>query len=452
MKRKNMTRTALVTSIIALMLCVSMLVGATFAWFTDSVVSAGNKIQSGTLDIELYELTSDGWNDISKSNKALFDYDLWEPGYTDVTVLKVENKGTLALKWAAYVTPVSAETVSILADVIDVYVLEGAIAAPASFAEVKSNYVRVGTLKEFMAGFATNTVGTLEAGEFATLGVALHMQEEAGNEYQGLALGSEFDIRIVATQETFEKDSFDDLYDADAAYPTVVANAAELKAALAAGGNVKLDANVKLDKNDTITVAAGQDVTLDLNGHTITTTASNSATHVDAILVKGNLTVKNGTVDGKFVGENMGWNGGYNVFDVTAGGVLNLENVIVNASGTDMNFCVHLNNWGEVTLNANNCKFNSTYCGVRVFNSGFDMNNITIKNSTLTGATRAFWVHNYIGDLDSSQHSDEAINARLNLNIYNNNNTFSVTGTPTSPIRYGFNTTVYYNADGTVCA
>ena len=35
MKRKNLTRNALFTSIISLLLCVSMLVGTTFAWFTD---------------------------------------------------------------------------------------------------------------------------------------------------------------------------------------------------------------------------------------------------------------------------------------------------------------------------------------------------------------------------------------------------------------------------------
>ena len=151
----------------------------------------------------------------------------------------------------------------------------------------------------------------------------------------------------------------------------------------------------------------------------------------------------------KHTGTNMAWNGATTVIDVTAGGVLNLDGVTVqNLGGTDMNFAVHMNNWGEVTLNADNCTFDATYCGVRVFNSGYDMNNVKITNSKLTGATRAFWVHNYLGDLDSSKHSDEAIKARLNLDIYGNNNTFEITGTAKAPIRYGFGKTVYFNENG----
>ena len=54
MKRRNATRSALFTSIISLLLCVSMLVGTTFAWFTDEVVTGMNTIAAGNLDVELY--------------------------------------------------------------------------------------------------------------------------------------------------------------------------------------------------------------------------------------------------------------------------------------------------------------------------------------------------------------------------------------------------------------
>ena len=220
MKRRNATRNALFTSVICLLVCISMLVGTTFAWFTDSVTSSGNKIASGTLQIELYELDKDNnWNDITDSTAALFDYDLWEPGYTDATVLKVQNAGSLALNWAASLSAISPETISILADVIDVYVLEGADTFPASFEDIKGTYTRVGTLRDFITGFASNTVGKLDAGESATLGIALHMQEEADNEYQGLNLGSEFDIRIFATQLNKEPDTFGPDYDINSKYP-----------------------------------------------------------------------------------------------------------------------------------------------------------------------------------------------------------------------------------------
>ena len=232
--------------------------------------------------------------------------------------------------------------------------------------------------------------------------------------------------------------------------PTGVATAAELTAALTAGKDVYLTEDVTADADTTMVIGAGTDAALDLNGHTLSVENTRTATHNFFIDVKGGtLTVSDGTVAMKHTGANMGWNGATTVIDVTAGGVLNLEKVTVkNEGGTDMNFGVHLNNWGEVTLNANNCVFDATYCGVRVFNSGYDMNNVTIKNSTLKGATRAFWVHNYLGDLNSAQHSDEAIKARLNLDIYGNGNNFELTGTATSPIRYGFGTTVFFDENG----
>ena len=218
MKRKNAMRKALFSSVISLLLCVSMLVGTTFAWFTDEVTSSGNKIQSGSLDIELYELTEAGWNNIGDDKSPLFNWDKWEPGYTDFAVLKVENAGTLALKWAAMITPLTLENMTKLADVIDVYVIEGIDTLPENFGDIQT-WTHVGNLKTFMENFASNTQGTLLAGESATLGIALHMQETAGNEYQNLSLGTVFDISIFATQLTNESDAFGDQYDADAAYP-----------------------------------------------------------------------------------------------------------------------------------------------------------------------------------------------------------------------------------------
>lgn len=126
-----------------------------------------------------------------------------------------------------------------------------------------------------------------------------------------------------------------------------------------------------------------------------------------------------------------------------------MNNVVTeHLGGTDMNFAVHLNNWGEVTLTANNCEFLATYCGVRAFNSGYDNNNIKITNSKLTGATRAFWVHNYFGDFTDARHTEEAVIARLKIDIYNNNNTFEITGEAKSPIRYGFISPVYFDETG----
>ena len=229
MAKKTNTRSALISSMLSLFLCCTMLLGTTYAWFTDSVTSSGNKIMSGSLlvDLELLDKAGRGWHSIKTDAKPLFYNDLWEPGYTEIKLLKVENEGSLALKWKARFS--SKKELSILSDVIDVYVcayggLNDADAAGLSYPTTRNldGYVKVGTLREFVSTIEDTTNGTLEAGQSAYLGLALKMRESAGNEYQNLDLGGVFDIQILAAQCTAEDDSFDDQYDADAEYPAPV--------------------------------------------------------------------------------------------------------------------------------------------------------------------------------------------------------------------------------------
>ena len=101
MTKKYSTKKALMASALSLLLCFSMLIGTTFAWFTDSVTSANNIIKSGNLDVELY-YQAEGQTDWTKvtENTNVFKADtLWEPGHTEVVKLKVVNEGTLALKY-----------------------------------------------------------------------------------------------------------------------------------------------------------------------------------------------------------------------------------------------------------------------------------------------------------------------------------------------------------------
>ena len=288
MTKQKSTKRALLMSGLALLLCVSMLIGSTFAWFTDSVTSAGNKIQSGTLKLDLELLDKDtGWASIKESKAPIFNYDLWEPGYTDVKVLKVENEGSLALKW--YAKFISADTLSILADVIDVYVRPSAteIGYPAD--RNLDGYTKVGTVRDFVNNIEETTKGALTpkgtAGAISYLGIALKMREEAGNEYQGLTLGA-FDIMILATQETYESDSFDNQYDANAEFDKValpaknvtVTTPDEFKAALADAANGDREVNIDAtgvtlvptnDKATTVVIPSGVTVkgaTFDHNG------------------------------------------------------------------------------------------------------------------------------------------------------------------------------------------
>ena len=52
MKKSTMLRSLLMSGL-SVLLCVSMLMGSTFAWFTDTVESGINTIVAGNLDVEL---------------------------------------------------------------------------------------------------------------------------------------------------------------------------------------------------------------------------------------------------------------------------------------------------------------------------------------------------------------------------------------------------------------
>lgn len=222
MNKKYSTKRALIASILALCMCFTMLVGTTFAWFTDSVTSSGNVIKSGTLKVDLELLTEkdDGtteWVSIKDSQEPIFNYDKWEPGYMAVNVLKIQNEGSLALKWVAKF--VSEYDLTELADVIDVYVCTSARELPAS--RNLDDYAYAGTVADFVNKIEQTTYGSLDAGKEAYLGIALKMRETADNQYQNMNLGGAFDIMILATQETAEDDSFDSDYDKDAEFPSV---------------------------------------------------------------------------------------------------------------------------------------------------------------------------------------------------------------------------------------
>ncbi len=218
MTKNKSTKRALLASLLSLVLCVTMLVGTTFAWFTDSVTSLGNVIKSGNLDVEMY--WAEGKTDpadttwIDASTGAIFNSKLWEPGYTEVRHIKIANVGSLALKYQLHIA--ANGDVSELADVIDVYFLDPAQTVADRTA--LAGLTPVGTLTEVLAGMPGNASGELSANESDVITLALKMRENAGNEYQNKEIGSDFIVQLLATQLTEEKDSFDEQYDAGAEF------------------------------------------------------------------------------------------------------------------------------------------------------------------------------------------------------------------------------------------
>ena len=305
---------ALVLSFFTILMCLLLLIGSTFAWFSDNVVSSENKIESGDLilDLELLDKDTLTWSSIKEEKTPLFSNDKWEPGYTDVKVLKIENEGTLSLRWEAKLFGTS---LTALADVIDVYVLDFGIVDEGENIDYPSDrslvgYTRVGSLREFLNVFSANTKGVLGGGEAACLGIALKMQENAGNEYQGLSLGDDIDIKITATQASLEEDTFGSNYDEDIVLPLSADSPQSLKEAmLTRDAVITLERDIVVDSSTPaqwgsyMFVANGRNVTIDLNGHDIILDETTS-TNIQFLFTTANGGTLNIVGEGNLVSKN----------------------------------------------------------------------------------------------------------------------------------------------------
>ena len=287
MNSKN-TKRALVSSALAMLVCVAMLIGTTFAWFTDTASTSVNKIQSGSLDVDIVDANNvhiDTLNFI-KAEGGKDEAILWEPGCTyNLTPFKIVNNGTLALKYKVVVSGAVGDTD--LLKVIDfTYTTED------------------GT-------FDINAEGHLGAGASTKLiTMSGKMQETAGNDYMGKEVTG-ITITVVATQDTVENDSYNNTYDANAGYPVV--NAAELKESLVNGGTVAVNKDIKTDNiadNADSRVIISQPTTLNLDAKIISPdNMGNNNTNFCALIVDADTTI-NATANG---GIDTGVNGGYGI-------------------------------------------------------------------------------------------------------------------------------------------
>ena len=287
------TKKALLSSVLCIVLCLSMLVGTTFAWFTDSVTTGANKIQSGILKIDLQHVTENGSVSLKEhpDHEVISSDILWEPGYTALATLRIVNKGNLALK---YILSLNVEADAVnkkLAEVIDVYTLVGQMGEGRPDLTDTKTWNKVGSLYELITktGGAANGIllpkgATPKAGkedveivEAIETTFVLHMREDAGNEYQNLNLGAVY-MNLFATQYTYEEDSFDDQYDADQ-YDHYVMTFEDLKAAYAAGGSILVLNDIEW--KHMLTVEADKEIYLDLNGNKMTASDEMAASSND---------------------------------------------------------------------------------------------------------------------------------------------------------------------------
>ncbi len=283
MANSKTTKKALLSSALALTMCVAMLIATTFAWFTDTASTSVNKIQAGKLDVGLFYASGEddsgnttwenaegktlGWmQKTAADGKATMvttdGKPLWEPGCTyTLPELKIVNNGDLELKYKIGITGIDGDAK--LDEVIDWTMELGDVAED----------------KEAL-GKDHRLAAKPDSGESAsTFTISGHMKEEAGNEYQGLSIDG-ISITVYATQATGEYDSKSNTYDEDAEY--------NLKSATIMGTDgvtTTLESGKTYNIGNAIVTVNGQDITYTNNN------GEEKAQKVTITTESGNLTV-----------------------------------------------------------------------------------------------------------------------------------------------------------------
>lgn len=285
MSNSRNTKRSLLTSALAMLTCLTMLIGTTFAWFTDTATTAVNKIQSGTLKLSLEYWNGNDWvnaNNETLSFKKAAGHEaeevLWEPGCTyELPKLRISNEGNLALKYKIVITGINGSAK--LNQVIDWTM------------ELDNESFIMGSEHQLLAKAGE----TVDADELVIKG---HMQDTANNDYQHLEIEG-IGITVYATQASVESDSFGPEYD------------------LNADGTPTFD-NWYENSSTTATVTTGvatviQDKQVDPTVTAVVPADSTSATTLTLVKNKadgnGNITIETGTtaasVDVKLIDENQ---------------------------------------------------------------------------------------------------------------------------------------------------
>ena len=334
MTQSKRTKRALIASVLALVVCAAMLIGTTFAWFTDSVTSGRNTIVAGNLDVELEyatatEGTLGGWTSVNDATD-LFGDGLWEPGYAQVVYLRVRNAGTLALRYQLSMNILS-ETAGVnvngqtfnLSD----YLQYGAVLNQnVPFANRDAAMDAVTGPVALSTAYTSGEMHLEANAEPQYLALVVYMPKTVGNEanYRGDVVPTiELGVNLLATQDTVEEDSFDNLYDQDAWEE--VSDAAGLQAAISEGKTASLTQDIVLDS--TLPMSPSGETNIVLNGNELKTTSENTT-----MVENGEtLTVSGGSLS---IGEGMFADMAKSALQVTDGSTIRLLNVDYRAGGT----------------------------------------------------------------------------------------------------------------------
>ena len=327
---RTSVKRSLLVSAIALTLTAALLIGTTFAWFTSTAQTSVSEIQAGKLEVQIVDannantkLDTLSWQ--KSADAAQNEAVLWEPNVTYKTQpFKVKSAGNLALKYKLALSSPTGD--SVLLNNIEF-----------SIVDENNTAVSIDTFE----GQLTNTENL--SGTFVLQG---HMKKEAKNDCQGKTLNN-INITVTATQDTVENDSIGNTYDKDAEYPISVTTGDELQAVVS---NAKTPVNIVLANNITtnnFVIPADKDVTLDLNGRTVT----NDASHT--ILNQGHLTLTDSSADksGQIISckaDTAALRNGDNAVCVVESGTISRDGANGNTWHTVENFGTMTFNGGKV--------------------------------------------------------------------------------------------------------
>ena len=375
MSTKKATKRALLTSILAICMCLVMLIGSTFAWFTDTASTGVNQIKSGTLDVDI--IGTDGAS-LDKGTLTFVDKDkkaatLWEPGCTYLTQgFQIKNAGDLALKFKMAVTGVTGD-----ADLLKVIKFDVVTSWDKDVEGVD--------LANFTGKLLPKAAAPAKEGDTDQYYyIRGHMDENAGNDYMTKELEG-IAITVIATQDTVENDSFDNMYDNAAPLDfEPVTSVDEFKAAIDAGKNVKLMDNLSVtadqissEKTEDGHPAITKDVTIDLNENTLSYTGQDTIYVTD----KASFTLTNGTIEVPNIGIYTA------AIQSTSGTTTTLNGVTAKTNGS------FLFPWDNAAaVNVINSKITAGGYGVAT-NASNDTSKaikINISNSTIETTTSDF--------------------------------------------------------------
>ena len=297
MESSKSTKRALISSALAILMCVAMLIGTTFAWFTDTASTGVNKIQAGNLDVKLMMLKGSSWVSAeggtltfkTKDGRAA-DKILWEPGCTyELPALRIDNCGNLALKYKIIISGIKGDAK--LNEAIEWKIADG-LAMSGNFMKLREVSMEDASMEGVLYPSPMSPGYPNATNAFVISG---HMKEDAGNEYQGLSIEG-ISITVVATQATYEEDSFGNTYDKDATYPVTdnkglkdaINNAVDGSTVHIASGEYTLSdpaetSKIEIPAGATIAGAGADNTTLNVNNDKI---------------AKDNVTLKDMTIKG----------------------------------------------------------------------------------------------------------------------------------------------------------